>query len=176
MKISNLVIALFCIISFSRAQKPLITKSGQITFFSHTVAEDVEATNNQVYCTVNTSNGKMQFAVLIKGFTFENALMQKHFNEPDYLNSNAFPKSTFVGSLTNLSQINFNKNGSYTAFADGILNLHGVSKKIQQKGTIVVADGKVKLTSKFIIKPKNFKIDVPEGISEEIEVSIVCDF
>ncbi len=160
--------------SFVQSQKNFITKSGQITFSSKTPLEDVEATNNQVYCSVNTTSGKIQFAVLIKGFTFENSLMQKHFNEEDYMFSDQFPKATFVGQINNLKNISFQKNGTYQTEVSGKLTVHGVSKNITASGLLILANGILELKSNFKISPADFKISVPDEISKTIEVIVDC--
>ncbi|MBW7952424.1 MAG: hypothetical protein H3C56_07705, partial [Chitinophagaceae bacterium] len=53
--------------------KTLKSTNGQIKFISVTPVEEIEATNTQVVSSLHT-NGTIQFAVLIKGFLFENEL------------------------------------------------------------------------------------------------------
>jgi polyisoprenoid-binding protein YceI len=158
------------------AQKTYSTKSASVKFFSHTVAEDVEAVNKQVLCSLNDKTGQTSFAVLIKGFKFENSLMQQHFNDKDYMFSDKFPKSTFAGNITNIASVNFAKNGSYPVTAEGSLTMHGITQKIKQTGTITIANGKVSLKSIFKIKPKTYGIAVPDGIADEIEVTVTTTF
>lgn len=57
---------------------------------------------------LDLATGKLEFAVLIKGFQFEKALMQEHFNE-NYLESNKFPKATFKGQIDNYTKIDVTK-------------------------------------------------------------------
>ncbi|MBS4044548.1 MAG: YceI family protein [Chitinophagaceae bacterium] len=156
------------------SQKNYTTKSGQIKFFSNTAIEDVEAINNQVFCSINTITGKVQFAVLIKGFSFENALMQKHFNEEEYLHSDKYPKANFVGQIKNFNPVIFQKNGTYSVTVLGNLTLHGVTKQITVTGTISFQEGKVTIKSKFNVKLVDYKITVPEGISNSIAVAVDC--
>jgi polyisoprenoid-binding protein YceI len=158
-----------------QAQKTYSTKSAQVKFFSHTAAEDIEAKNSQVLCSLNDKTGKIDFAVLIKGFKFENSMMQQHFNEKDYMYSDKFPKSIFTGTVTNIASINFSKNGVYNVTAEGNLIMHGSSQKIKQNGTITIATGKVILKSVFKIKPKNYGINVPD-IADDIEITIESIF
>jgi polyisoprenoid-binding protein YceI len=171
---NKLLFVLVFVSSIVSAQKNYTTKSGQIKFFSNTAVEDVEAINNQVYCALNTASGKVQFAVLIKGFTFENSLMQKHFNEEEYMHSNKFPKAVFNGSISNTSNVNFSKEGTQTVTVEGNLNMHDVIKKITAKGTLTIANNKVTLNSKFNINPTDYKITVPEGINNTIAVTVNC--
>lgn len=161
---------------FVKAQKTYSTKSASVKFFSHTVAEDVEAINKQVLCSLNDKTGQTSFAVLIKGFKFENSLMQEHFNDKDCMHSDKFPKSNFAGTITNIASVNFAKNGNYAVTAEGSLTMHGITQKVKQAGTITINNGKVSLKSVFKIRPKTFGITVPDGISDEIELTIITNF
>lgn len=171
-----LLLAAFAAPFFVQAQKTYSTKAAKVKFFSHTVAEDVEALNSQVLSSLNDKTGAINFAVLIKGFKFENSLMQQHFNDKDYMHSDKFPKATFVGNVTNIASVNFTKNGTYNATAEGTLTMHGKLQKIKQTGTISIANGKVLLKSVFKIKPKDFGITVPDGIADVIEVTVDSSF
>lgn len=147
---------------------------GQIRFFSSTPAEDIEATNTQIISSI-TDKGDIQFAALIKGFRFENELMQEHFNEEKYLNSNKFPKSEFKGNIVNFSAVNLAKDGSYPVTAEGNLTLHGVTKKVTAKGTIVVSNGKLKLNSVFKLHVQDFNVDGSD-VAEQLEITVNADF
>jgi hypothetical protein len=164
----------FSISSFSWGQK-YFTKTGHISFFSKTSIENIEAHNQQASCLINFSNGDLQFQALMKGFQFEKALMQEHFNE-NYVESATYPKATFKGKINNLKDININKEGTYTAQVSGDLTLHGVSKTITTPATIEVKGGKIHAKTKFKVKPVDFKIKIPvavrSNIAETIEVSV----
>ena len=84
-KISFLIFYLI-FYSFCFGKELLITRDGNIQFFSSTPIEDIKAINGQVSCVLNKSTGEFAFQVPIKGFVFKNALMQEHFNE-NYLSS-----------------------------------------------------------------------------------------
>lgn len=170
------VFALTVLPFFAEAQKNYTTKSAKVKFFSHTVAEDVEAVNSQVLCNLNNKSGLLSFAVLIKGFKFENSLMQQHFNEKDYMYSDKFPKATFTGSIINIAAVNFSKNGAYNVTTDGSLTIHGVTQKIKQAGILTVSNNKISLKSTFKIKPKSFGVSVPDGIAETLEITVDSNF
>jgi polyisoprenoid-binding protein YceI len=102
--------------------------------------------------------------------------MEQHFNDAEYMNSAKFPKSTFIGTITNIASVNFTKNGTYNVVTEGTLTMHGIAQKVKQNGTIIIANGKVSLKSVFKIKPKAFGIKVPEGISDDIEITVTCSF
>ncbi len=151
------------------------TKDGRITFFSEAPAENIEAFNNQVNSALDVSTGGFIFRVLMKSFQFEKALMQEHFNE-NYMESHKFPNATFQGKITNLSEMNFAKDGTYNANIEGKLTIHGVTKDIAEKGTFTVKDGVVQGFSKFNVKVADYEIKIPgavvNNIAESIEVTV----
>jgi polyisoprenoid-binding protein YceI len=175
---SILFIALLsCAGLFAQAQKIYQTKSGKIAFFSSTPAEDIEAVNNQADAKLAT-NGQMTFKVLIKGFTFRNAKMQEHFNE-NYMESDQFPKASFMGKIDNLSAISFEKEGTYQTKVTGILEIHGVKKTITVTGYLKVAGNTLQTMSKFTIQLADFGIKgnyIGEKIAKTIEITVDCKY
>ena len=63
------------------AQKVYATKTGQIIFNATGGVEKIAAVNNQVDSKFVDATGQIIFGVLVKGFKFENQLMEDHFNE-----------------------------------------------------------------------------------------------
>lgn len=167
-------IIILCIFSGAEAQKYL-TKTGKIRFFSDSPLEKIEAVNNQVNAVLDVSTGDMAFKVLIKSFNFEKALMQEHFNE-NYMESDKFPNSTFVGKVLNISEMDFSKNAKYTAQVEGTLTIHGVSRPIQTTGTLEAKDGKILGKAVFIVNVKDYDIKIPsavvKNIAENIEITV----
>ncbi len=160
-------------------QSVYMTRNGQISFNSKTPIENIEAVNNEVTSLVDTGKGEIVFAVLIKSFHFEKALMEEHFNE-NYLESTKFPKASFQGKITNASDINFLKDGSYPAAVEGDLTIHGIKQKQTASGTITVSKGKITAVSSFTIKLVDYKIEIPslvaDKISETIEIKVNCQY
>jgi len=160
------------------AQK-FMTKNGYIGFFSHTPMEDIKGDNNQVAGVLDISTGEMVFQALIKSFHFDRALMEEHFNE-NYMESDKIPKSSFKGKITNLSSVNFSKNGTYDVTVEGDLTIHDVTNKISTKGTIEVVSGGINANSKFNIVPEDYKISIPgvvrEKINKNLEVTVAMKY
>ena len=156
----NIVVAL-------NAQK-FMTKNGFIGFYSHTPVEDIKADNNQVVSVLDTSTGDLVFQALIKSFHFDRALMEEHFNE-NYMESDKIPKSMFKGKITNLSSVNFSKQGSYEITVEGDLTIHDVTNKISTKGTLEVVTGGINANSKFKIVPEDYKITIPGVVRDKFD-------
>lgn len=148
------------------AQK-YFTRDGVISFLSSASVEKIEAVNTKVSSVVDAETGQMEFAVLIKSFHFEKALMEEHFNE-NYLESSKYPKGTFKGTIVNLADIRFSQNGDYPAVVQGDLTIHGVTKSIQTDGTINVQDGSVHATADFEIAVADYNIEIPKVVRENI--------
>lgn len=147
------------------AQK-YFTRDGKITFHSDAPMEKIEGVNNKV-SSVLMNTGEMEFAVLIKSFHFEKALMEDHFNE-NYMESTKYPKATFKGKITNISDVKFSANGTYRVAVQGDLTIHGVTKPIQADGTITVSNGVIEATSKFDIAVADYNIEIPKVVRENI--------
>ncbi|HQW11263.1 MAG TPA: YceI family protein [Saprospiraceae bacterium] len=154
--------------SFSlHGQSKYFTRDGNITFNADSPLEKVQAVNNKVNTVIERSTGKIEFSALIKSFMFEKALMQEHFNE-NYLESDKYPKATFKGKFTNLKDINFDKNGTYNVVAEGILNMHGVDKKITVSGPLKINGNNLNLAADFKVNVSDFNIEIPSLVKDKI--------
>ena len=174
MKTKVLTVA-FIFLAFTLNAQKFMTKNGYIGFYSHTPMEDIKGDNNQVASILDASTGELVFQVLMKSFKFEKTLMEEHFNE-NYVESEKFPKSTFKGKITNLSDVDFSKTGSYKVKVDGELSIHGVTQNVSTPGEIEITEGGVNARSQFIIHPEDYKIEIPaivrENIAKEISVTV----
>ena len=176
MKRFNMVLVAIILTSASFGQK-YFTKNGKISFdaTSPNSPEKVEAINRTVTCVVDTKTGNIQFAALMKGFEFEKALMQEHFNE-NYVESDKFPKAEFKGQITNNATINYNGGGSYEVNVKGKLSIHGQTKHIEVTGTLIAKGGIVTLHSSFDILLADFKVSIPrlytDNISKTIKITV----
>ncbi|QNA45058.1 YceI family protein [Lacibacter sediminis] len=163
-----------------QAQENYMTRNGQISFFSSTPLEDIKAVNNEVASVLNRKTGSVQFIVLIKSFQFRKAAMQDHFNGKDYMDSDRYPKAELKGTITNMSNVNFSKDGNYPVTVEGTLSMHGVSNKIKSAGNIIVKGNTITAAAVFIIKLVDYKISVPtivsKKIAEKVEVSVNCNY
>ena len=160
------------------AQK-YFTRTGKISFFSDAPIEKIEAHNSKATSVFDTVSGRIEFAVLIKGFQFEKALMQEHFNE-NYMESDQFPKATFKGNITDLKAVDFTKDGEYEVTVSGDLEIHGVTKQIEAPGKIIINNGQISGKSSFEVEVADYNIEIPsivrENIAKVIVVKIEVDY
>ena len=170
-------LALFigCFAIAGQAQK-FFTKGGRIDFdaTSSSSPEKIQAVNRTVTSVLDAANGNMQFAVLIKGFTFERALMQEHFNE-NYLESEKFPKAEFKGAIVNNSAVNYSKDGSYTVTVKGKLTIHGETRDVEAPGKLVVQGTKITATASFSVSLSDYKIAIPGVVADKVNKTAKID-
>ena len=176
------VILFLTLIAFANRQadgQVYYTKNGNVSFFSKTVLENIDAENNQVISVLNIQTGTLQFSLLNNAFHFPKAKMETDFNE-DYMESDKYPRSTFKGTITNPADINFTKDGSYPVKVNGDLTIHGVTKNISTPGTITIKDGNISATSSLKVLVSDYKIKIPSIVSnkigESIEVKVSCNY
>ncbi len=177
MKWMFVIFNLILLMPIVSAQK-FYSKTAKVIFISEAPIEKIEGINNSGYVILDAGSGAVEMSVLIKGFKFQKALMQDHFNE-NYMESSKFPKGIFKGNITNVSEINFSKDGEYAATMKGNLTLHGVTKPLSTSAKISVTGGAISARSTFDIIIADFDIDVPkvvrENIAKTVKVSVQTD-
>lgn len=157
----------------TNAQK-YFTKEGKITFSSDASMEKIEAHNNSATSVIDVESGRMEFAVLIKAFQFEKALMQEHFNE-NYMESSKFPKATFKGKVVNMDKVNLGKDGIYPAKVKGELTIHGVTKEVETSGDFEVKDGNISALASFEVAVADYDIEVPAVVRDNIAKTVLIN-
>jgi polyisoprenoid-binding protein YceI len=159
-------------LSTSFAQKIKSTKL-EVTFFSSTPVEDIEAISKTGVSIIDTDNNQLAFSIKNTSFVFPNSLMQEHFNEK-YMESNKFPQSSFSGVFS--EPVDWKKEGVHKVSVQGTLNIHGVALPRTIPVTLNIKDGKVSGTTEFKVRTADHKIEVPkivwEKIAEEIKVTV----
>ena len=177
------IISVCSLIFFSTAtvcSQNYITRNSNISIYSHTPLEDVKAQNNEAVSVLNATTGDLEFKVAVKSFHFVKTAMESHFNDDDYMASDKYPKAGFKGKITNISAVNFSKDGSYNVTASGDLTVRDVTKPVTATGTVTVSNGKVTVASVFTIKRKEYNVIgesfVQNKISEDIQITVNCQY
>lgn len=166
------------LLAVSASAQNYFTRDAKIKFdaTSSTSPEKIEGLSKTASCVVDASSGKMQWAILLKSFQFEKALMEEHFNE-NYVESSKYPKATFTGAITNLNEVTLAKDGVYNATVTGKLTIHGVTKDVTTYGTITVGGGNIKINAGFNIVLADYNIAIPSLVSDKVakEAKILID-
>jgi polyisoprenoid-binding protein YceI len=137
---------LFSVMALAASAQRYEVDSSVITFFSDAAIEDIEATNTKASGIFDAGTLQIAFSVPIDQFQFDKRLMQQHFNEK-YMESEKFPTSTFSGKVDGF---NPETKGSQNVVAKGKLKIHGVTRQVENKGTIDQNSSLV-MNAKFIV-------------------------
>lgn len=167
------LIVLMAISTNVDAQK-YFTRAGKVSFFSEAPLEKIEAYNSKATSVMDIETGRMEFAILIKAFQFEKALMQEHFNE-NYMESDKYPKATFKGNVTNIKEVDLTKDGEYEVNVKGDLSIHGETKTIETPGKIIIKDGQISAIASFEALVADYKIDIPAIVKDNIAKTVLID-
>lgn len=154
----------------------IMTRTGEIKFEASVPSfEPVSALNNSVSAILDQSNGEFAALALLKAFKFKVPLMEEHFNE-NYIESSKYPKATFKGKIINFEASKLINLGKYDL--EGDLTIHGITKKIKTKITLVLKDDKLYVTTNFTVKAQDFNIKIPGIVKSKISknVNVAVDF
>ena len=174
------VCILFLLFVFVADSQIYITRNGNISFYSHTPLEEIKAQNNEAVSIINPATGDVEFKVAIKSFHFAKTSMEEHFNDEDYMASAKYPKAAFKGKISNISAVNFSRDGTYSIGVNGDLTIRDVTKPVYAPGTITVKSGSIIVNSTFKVKRKEFNVIgeafVQSKISEDIGITVNCQY
>lgn len=148
------------------AQKYL-TRTGQVSFLASTPLETINPVNNEAGGILDAASGDVVFEALVKGFKFKVALMQEHFNE-EYLESDKYPKATFKGKITDISKVNFAKDGQYPVHVSGKMTIHGVTHDVTMPANVKVSGADITVTSELKITPEDYKVNITSLVRNKI--------
>jgi polyisoprenoid-binding protein YceI len=180
MKKTTFVLALVFAAGAVFAQRK--TTSSATVNFDATTPKDAlpKADNKTVIGSIDTQTGAVAFEAAVKNFSFSNPKIQEHFNSPNWLDSDKFSKFTYTGTIEKVNKVKFAKNGTYNVQVDGTITIKGVSKPAKVEGTIIVADGKIKVAANFQVKLKDFGVTgqaIEAGkVAEEPKITVAAEF
>ena len=155
---------------------------------------DVVADNYQVYSEVNPNTGKVIFQGLMKSFQFEMGALDQSFNRST-VDLSQYSKFSYDGTITNLSQIDFDKPGKYKVDVEGQIFIGSYIRKTSAQGTItVLSNGYLESIADFSIRieeesmntinelmrkklPSVVAIDTDKlGISRDIKINLKANY
>ena len=179
MKGYTLLVIMLVFVFTGFSQKRYFTKNANISFHAGTAMEDIDAINNSAISVFDAVTGQIEYAVLIKGFEFNRVLMQDHFNE-NYMESDKFPKSVFKGKITNIDQLNTEKDGLYQVKVKGLLEIHGVKKEVEVPGLMKVTGAEISTSADFSVLLSDYNITiaslVKDKISKTATITVNCQY
>lgn len=167
------ILLTICLVAWSvSSQKRYMTKEGYISFFSHTLVEDIKADNNQALSIIDMETGEMAVQVLMRSFQFKKALMQQHFND-SYVESHKFPKARFSGKISNLDGLDADNPETEI---HGTLEVHGKEKEISVLARVEKNADKIRIRGEFTVEVADFDIKIPAVVRNNIARTIKVTF
>ena len=171
-KLVPLLLLLTFFTDFNKNESQFIARQGQVTFFSYTSVENIEAQNNQVLSILDLKKQEIAVSMLMRAFVFKKDLMYEHFNE-SYIESDLYPKANFEGKIIDFET---STKGIQTRIIRGNLTIHGITKEIDIKSTIENIDGNYMVLGKFDVIINDFQIKIPPILSSNIAKTISIQF
>ena len=178
MKKTILFLALVATTMSLWAQKKTTT-SAVIAFDASTLDNLPKAENKTAIAAIDTKTGSVQFEAAVSNFSFQNPLMQQHFNNASWLDSEKYPKFTFKGNIVDPAKVNFAKDGSYPVTVTGDLTVRDITKPITTTGTIAVKSGVISISAEFSIKIADYgisNVSIESGkVSREPKIKVSAE-
>jgi polyisoprenoid-binding protein YceI len=170
----------FVIATTSLFAQKKITTSAVVKFDASTGVDNMPiAENKTVIASLNTTTGDLAFEAAVKNFTFANPTMQGHFNGSSWLDSDKYPAFTYKGKITDISTVNFAKDGTYPVKTEGLITVKGIEKKLAIPASIVIKGGTIIASAAFSIKVADFGISgspIDGGkVSKEPKINVTAE-
>lgn len=150
-----------------------MAKNCEISLFSASPLENIEATNKAAKPILNTATNDIQVKIAMTAFSFHSPLMQEHFNE-NYVESEKYPNCIFKGKIN--ESIDWKKDGEHKVTVTGTISLHGVDKEQKLEGTVKIKGQEITINSAFKIHIADYKIEVPslyvKNIAEDVDIKL----
>lgn len=158
-------------VNLDEANEFLTIANGQVKFTSNAPLELIEAETDKVTGIIDPESKKFAFKVPIASFEgFNHSLQREHFNE-NYMESEKFPNGTFSGTI--LDELDFSVNGTYEGVTvNGVLSIHGIQTNRDLLANVQVDEGKVSISSKFLIPLEDHNIKIPKILSRKLATII----
>lgn len=147
-------------------------KQGQVTFFSYTSAENIEAVNNQGYSLLDIETNEILVDILMRAFVFKKKLMREHFNE-SYIESDLYPKAKFRGTIVGFDP---SKEDTQTRMIEGMFTLKDKTVPLAFKVTIERMNASYKIIGDAEVFLENYDIKIPKLLSPNIAKNIQVSF
>src|SRR5690606_231857 len=150
-------------------------REGVVVFeASEKLFEPVKARNGSVSVLFDPSDNSLASLALMRGFRFENSLMQEHFNE-NYIESDLYPRARFKGILMDFD-LDLADRTTREYVLEGSLEIRGVEKEIQPRVKVQKIGNILSIQGSITLLPKDFKIEIPKIVENKIAKEVVVKF
>lgn len=167
-----LLLFLFPFVLVAQKNEQYFTRQGQVTFFSYTSVENIQAINNQSFSIIDVNSGEIAVSILMRAFKFKKSLMHEHFNV-SYIESDLYPKATFEGKIINFDS---SEEQSQTRIIKGNFTLRGKTKPIEFKVQITKNNNIYSISGDLKVEVKDYDIKIHPLIEPNIAKTIKASF
>jgi hypothetical protein len=150
-------------------------KEGSISFVSEAPLETIHAASKEPKGALNPDDNSFAFSVPNKSFHgFNSALQEEHFNE-NYMESDQYPNSTFVGKI--IEGVDLTRDGTYEVRAKGNLDVHGVKQERILKCVVTTKAKSMQIKSDFTVLLEDHEINIPRIVNQKLfpEIKVTVD-
>ncbi|MBK7981367.1 MAG: YceI family protein [Ignavibacteriae bacterium] len=162
----------FASISILNASEFHIKKSDKnsVKFISDAPIEDFEGVTNKIdgylyFENEIDNNSQLHFEVDLRTLDTGIGLRNRHMRE-NYLETEKYPMAVYEGKIVRSEKITENK---YKVFVNGEINIHGVTRKQNVEGTVEIIGDEIIISTNFIVKLSDHKIEVPSLMFMKID-------
>src|SRR5690606_3497714 len=152
----------------SKAQQYSVRQS-KVAFTIEAPAGNLIANNEKLTGYIDISKGDLFFDLKVDQFRFVSTQMPDYLNELStkrfceyYLETEQYPKASFRGKITNIASLDLSRDGVHQIQVEGLLTMHGTSRRIVKTAVIQAQQGKLKLQTALVLKLEDFDIPVPD--------------
>lgn len=159
------VFALFLFsVTYGYSQIKYSARTAHIKVKSSNKFTDIEADNYQVNSVLNPETGRINFLGLLKSFEFKLGALDRVYNSKlvEVLHK---PKFKYIGEVTNIKSVNFDKPGVYNIQVEGTLFLWDAKRITPGTGTITVKeDGTIEAFSDISFMIEEASVEKANGL------------
>lgn len=150
------------------SQEKLITNSSTIAVEASVPSfQPVKGINSNVTFVLNRRTGEIASLAMMKGFRFDIALMEEHFNE-NYMETDKYPKAVFRGQIQDFDANNLTED--YRDYIiKGKLELHGQSRDVSVKAKITKSGPRITILTDFSVNADDYDIPIPALIKYKLD-------
>ena len=170
-----LLLALLIFINHSSkapSKEEYIERQGEVSFFSYTSVENIQATNNQALSIFDAKTNEVAVRILMRAFVFKKSLMHEHFNE-SYIESDLYPEATFSGKIVDFDA---SVETEQTRIIKGDFTLKNITKPVEIKAKISKIDDTYIIDGNLEVLIEDYNINIPALLSPNISKTIEVTF
>lgn len=160
-------------------------QNGKVSFMLASPIGQLLAINEGVSGTMDSKTGMMHFNVSAGEFNFVTASAPDYINEITtkryreyYLETEKYPDASFKGKITDLSKVNFAKEGTYNVSLRGIMKIHGTEQEVATSAAMIIKDNQIICKSAFVVKLSDYNVRIPEVLNDiffkEVAIEVNC--